>query len=128
MRHVARFDPASVKGWYRAASAVMRSTEHRHVQARGRFIYYRCLGSDGWRYLNGAVRNNPPIREDLLDQVVWNEVVKLLENPRLIEQELDRRLEAAQKASPTKRRQESLHRDLTRVHKSIERLMTAYQE
>ena len=90
--------------------------------------YYRCLGSDGWRYLNGAVCNNPPIREDLLDQVVWNEVVKLLENPRLIDQELDRRLEAAQKASPTKRRQESLHRDLTRVHKSIERLMTAYQE
>src|SRR5262249_22111647 len=41
---------------------------------------------------------------------------------------LDRRLEAAQKASPTKRRQESLQRDLTRVHKSIERLMTAYQE
>jgi site-specific DNA recombinase len=54
--------------------------------------------------------------------------VKLLENPQLIEEELDRRLEAAQKASPTQRRQESLQRDLTRVGKSMERLMTAYQE
>jgi len=93
-----------------------------------RINYYRCLGSDGWRYLNGAVCSNPPIREDLLDQIVWNEIVKLLENPRLIEEELDRRLQAAQKASPTQRRQESLQRDLARVHKSIERLMTAYQE
>src|SRR5262244_979177 len=93
-----------------------------------KIYYYRCLGTDGWRYLNGAVCNNPPIREELLDQVIWNEIVKLLENPRLIEEELDRRLEAAQKASPTQRRQESLQRDLARVRKSIERLMTAYQE
>jgi len=82
----------------------------------------------GWRYLNGAFCNNPPIREELLDQVIWNEIVKLLENPRLIEEELDRRLEAAQKASPTQRRQESLQRDLARVRKSMERLMIAYQE
>jgi site-specific DNA recombinase len=93
-----------------------------------KIYYYRCLGADGWRYLNGAVCNNPPLREELLDQVVWNEIVKLLENPRLIEEELDRRLEVAQKASPTQRRQESLQRDLTRVHKSMERLTTAYQE
>jgi site-specific DNA recombinase len=93
-----------------------------------KIYYYRCLGSDRWRYINGAVCNNRPIREELLDQVVWKEIVKLLENPRLIEEELDRRLVAAQKASPTKRRQESLQRDLARVHKSIERLMTAYQE
>jgi site-specific DNA recombinase len=46
----------------------------------------------------------------------------------LVEEELNRKLDAAQKASPTKRRQESLQRDLTRVRKSMERLMTAYQE
>jgi site-specific DNA recombinase len=93
-----------------------------------KIYYYRCLGSDRWRHLNGAVCDNPPIREELLDHAVWNEIVRLVENPWLIEEELDRRLEAAQKASPTKRRQESLQRDLARVRKSIERLMTAYQE
>jgi site-specific DNA recombinase len=90
--------------------------------------YYRCLGSDAWRHLNGPVCNNRPVRQDLLDQVVWAEIVKLLEAPRLIDDELNRRLEAAQNAAPTKRRQEALQRDLTRVRKSMERLMTAYQE
>src|SRR4029453_8637705 len=51
---------------------------------------------------------------------------QLLEAPRLIDDELNRRLEAAQNAAPTKRRQEALQRDLTRVRKSMERLMTAY--
>ena len=48
--------------------------------------------------------------------------------PRLIDDELNRRLEAAQNAAPTKRRQDALQRDLARVRKSMERLMTAYQE
>jgi site-specific DNA recombinase len=73
-------------------------------------------------------REQLPVREDLLDHVVWNEIVRLLENPRLIDEELNRRLDAAQKASPTQRRQEGLQRDLTRARKSMERLMTAYQE
>jgi hypothetical protein len=90
--------------------------------------YYRCLGSDAWRHLNGPICTNRPIRQDLLDQVVWSEIIRLLENPRLIDEELNRRLEAAQKTSPTIRRQEALQRDLTRVRKSMERLMTAYQE
>jgi site-specific DNA recombinase len=64
----------------------------------------------------------------MLDQIVWSEIIKLVENPHLIEEELNRRLEAAHKSSPTKRRQENLQRDLTRVCKSMERLMTAYQE
>jgi site-specific DNA recombinase len=90
--------------------------------------YYRCLGSDRWRHLNGAVCDNRPVRQDLLDKIVWDEIVRLLENPRLIDEELKRRLEVAQKASPTQRRQESLQRDLARTRRSKERLMTAYQE
>jgi site-specific DNA recombinase len=90
--------------------------------------YYRCLGSDGWRHLGGSVCDSRPIRQDLLDQVVWQEVIRLIEDPTLIGSELDRRLEAARAAEPTKRRQESLERELTRVTKSIDRLVTAYQE
>jgi site-specific DNA recombinase len=68
------------------------------------------------------------VRQDLLDQVVWAEVVRLLEDPTLIQQELDRRLAAARASDPTKQREQSLQRDLTRVGKSIERLLSAYQE
>jgi site-specific DNA recombinase len=90
--------------------------------------YYRCLGADGWRRLSGPVCNNRPVRQDLLDEVVWTEVVRLLQDPQLIQNELDRRLAAAREADPSKRREEALRRDLVRIRKSIDRLLTAYQE
>src|SRR5438477_5321424 len=90
--------------------------------------YYRCLGSDAWRHLGGPVCDSRPIRQDLLDQIVWQEVIHLIEDPTLIQAELDRRLDAARAAEPTKRRQEALERELTRIRKSMERLLTAYQE
>jgi site-specific DNA recombinase len=90
--------------------------------------YYRCIGSDGWRRLGGPLCDNRPVRQDLLDQVVWTEVIRLLEDPTLIQQELDRRLAAARSSDPSKRREQSLQRELTRIAKSIDRLINAYQE
>src|ERR1700730_18056519 len=91
--------------------------------------YYKCIGSEGWRKLGGPVCNNARlVRQDLLDQIVWSEVVRLLEDPTLIQQELDRRLAAARSSDPTKQREQSLRRKLTRVGNSLERLLTAYQE
>ncbi len=90
--------------------------------------YYRCIGSDGWRHLGGPVCENRPVRQDLLDQIVWTEVMRLLEDPALIEQELDRRLAVARAADPTKQREQTMQRELVRVGKGIERLLTAYQE
>ena len=68
------------------------------------------------------------IRQDLLDQIVWGEVIRLLEDPTLIQQELDRRLAAARSSDPTKKREQSLQRELVHVGKGIERLLSAYQE
>ena len=90
--------------------------------------YYRCLGSDAWRRLSGSICNNRPVRQDLLDEVVWTEIVRLLEDPRLIQNEIERRLAAAREADPTKRREEGLRRDVVRIRKGIDRLLTAYQE
>jgi len=91
--------------------------------------YYKCLGSDGWRKLGGPVCDNGRlVRQDLLDQIVWAEVIRLLEDPALIQQELDRRLAAARSSDPTKKREQSLQRELAHVGKSIERLLSAYQE
>ena len=64
-----------------------------------KLYYYRCLGSDAYRHLRGAVCDNPPVRQDQLDAVVWKELLRLLEDPRVIQEELNRRLEAARKAT-----------------------------
>ena len=91
--------------------------------------YYKCIGSDSWRKLGGPVCDNGRfIRQEFLDQIVWTEVIRLLEEPALIHQELDRRLAAARTSDPTAKREQSLQRELTHVGKGIERLLTAYQE
>jgi site-specific DNA recombinase len=91
--------------------------------------YYKCIGSDGWRKLGGPICDNGRfVRQDLLDQIVWAEVIKLLEDPTLIRQELDRRLAAARSSDPTKKREQSLQRELIHVGKGVERLLSAYQE
>jgi site-specific DNA recombinase len=93
-----------------------------------KIYYYRCLGADAWRYQGKARCDQRPIRLDLLEHTVWTEIVRLLEDPTLIQAELNRRLEAARSTNPAKRHQDSLTRDLARVQKSMERLVTAYQE
>ena len=91
--------------------------------------YYKCIGSDGWRKLGGPVCDNGRfVRQELLDQIVWAEVIRLLEEPALIQQELDRRLAAARSSDPTKKREQSLQREFTHVGKGMERLLNAYQE
>jgi site-specific DNA recombinase len=105
-------------GFYRTSTRTSRRMIH----------YYRCLGSDAWRHLGGTVCDSKPVRQDLLDELIWREVVKLLESPQLIQEELERRLTAARNASPAKRREDTLQRELARVQKSADRLMTAYQE
>jgi site-specific DNA recombinase len=93
-----------------------------------KLYYYRCLGSDAYRHLQGAVCDNPPVRQDHLDAVVWKELVRLLEDPSVMQEELNRRLEAARKADPLKQREELLEREAARLEKNMDRLLNAYQE
>src|SRR6266849_1135421 len=120
--------PSLVQGLvscHRCGYALSRAS----TQSSARLIhYYRCIGSDGWRHLGGPRCTNRPVRQDLLDQIVWTEVIRLLEDPALIQQELDRRLAVARAADPTKQREQTVQRDLVRVGKNIERMLTAYQE
>jgi hypothetical protein len=80
--------------------------------------YHRCLGSDGYRRLRGPVCTSRPIRQDYLDTFVWNEVIRLLDDPGLIQAEIDRRQEAARNADPFRKRQEELRRALIKSSSS----------
>jgi site-specific DNA recombinase len=90
--------------------------------------YYRCLGSDAWRYEGKARCDQRPIRLDLLEHIVWAEIERLLEDPALLNAELNRRLEAARNANPAQRREETLTLELAQTNRRMERLLTAYQE
>ena len=90
--------------------------------------YYRCLGSDGWRHFHGPVCQNRPVRQDYLDELIWREVLRLLQDSTLIQSEIERRMQEAKKADPLRQREQYLHREQSRVQNKIVRLVTAYQE
>jgi site-specific DNA recombinase len=93
-----------------------------------KIYYYRCLGSDAWRYQGQSRCRAKPIRLDLLEDTVWTEVTRLLEDPALIQAELTRRVEAARTSHPAKQNQDRLVRELLQAQRRVERLLTAYQE
>jgi site-specific DNA recombinase len=55
-------------------------------------------------------------------------MIRLLDDPGLVQTEIDRRRETARNADPLRKREEELRREQARVEKSGERLVTAYQE
>jgi site-specific DNA recombinase len=96
--------------------------------ATRKIYYYRCLGSDDYRYSGGRVCHNKPVRADYLDEVVWGQVTALLADPALVQGELERRLSEMRAANPTTSERARLERDLARTTKAIARLVQAYQE
>ena len=93
-----------------------------------KLYYYRCTGSDRFRHANGPICTNRPIRQDYLDDLVWQQVAQLFENPDLIHKEINRRIQEARNSNPTKTRKEILVKESNRVQNGIDRLLNAYQE
>jgi site-specific DNA recombinase len=93
-----------------------------------KIYYYRCLGSDNYRYPAGRVCDNKPVRADYLDDLIWAQVTALLADPAIAQRELDRRLSELQAANPGTAERSRLELDLTRTTAAIERLVQAYQE
>ncbi len=98
------------------------------TSAKRKIGYYRCLGYRDPDHTGRRFCDQKPIRQDVLDDIVWAEVVKLLEDPSLIQAELDRRLEKARSSSLITKRHDTLVLELSRAQKSIERMVMAYQE
>jgi site-specific DNA recombinase len=101
---------------------------HTTTTAGNKIYYYRCLGSDNYRYEHGRVCDNKPVRTDYLDKLVWDHITGLLTNPALIHAEIDRRLDQLRTADPTTAQQQRLTQALTKTSASITRLIKAYQE
>jgi len=96
--------------------------------SKRKLYYYRCLGSDDYRYPNGRKCTNRPIRQDYLDNVVWKQVMQLFEDPDLIRNEINRRIQEARNSNPAKARKEALFNQMARIKNGIDRLLDAYQE
>jgi site-specific DNA recombinase len=89
------------------------------------YAYYRCIGTDAYRFGGQRICDNLQVRTDKLDEWVWHEVVALLEDPQRLAQEYQRRLE-----TPS-RENENLtvtKAQLAKVRQGIARLIDSYTE
>ena len=101
---------------------------HTTTSAGNKIFYYRCIGSDNYRFEHGKVCDSKPVRADYLDQVVWDHITSLLTDPSLIRTEIDKRLTQIRTADPATVQHKRLDDALTKTTSAITRLIGAYQE
>jgi site-specific DNA recombinase len=53
--------------------------------------YYRCIGSEAYRFGGERKCDNLPVDKDVLEELIWQRVRELLENPRQLEEEYRQR-------------------------------------
>ena len=105
-------------GYYRTSA---RTTSRK-------IYYYRCLGSDDYRYEGGRVCGNKPVRADYLDTVVWDHITHLLADPALIRAEISKRLDAARTSDPVTRQRHRLELETAKAASSITAMIEAFSE
>jgi site-specific DNA recombinase len=98
------------------------------ASAKGRipYAYYRCTGSDAYRFGGQRLCWNKQVRTDLLDAAVWADVRDLLSEPERIRLEYERRRQ--QPKSDDGREVDQVTKLINQVKRSISRLIDAYEE
>lgn len=91
------------------------------------YAYYRCIGSDAYRFGGQRICCNKQVRTDLLEQSVWEDVCSLLRNPQRVELEYKRRL-TGKKKSVGWNSIDQLRVLIKKVKRGIARLVDAYQD
>ena len=96
------------------------------ASAKGKvpYAYYRCTGSDAYRFGGQRLCWNKQVRTDVLDAAVWEDVRHLLSEPERVRAEYERRLQGPE-AGPNQE-VEHLNKLINNVKKMISRLIDAY--
>ena len=90
------------------------------------YAYYRCLGTDAYRFGGERVCAAQQVRTDLLEVAVWKEVCALLANPGRLEQEYQRRLDPP--VTATDGMLQRLEGATHKLRQSVARLIDSYTE
>jgi len=88
------------------------------------FIYYRCSGSDGYRFGGEAICRNNQVQGKFLETAVWQELSELLRNPRRLEQEY----ESHRRADASLERVQNFEAKRLKLQHAMERLIDGFTE
>ena len=90
------------------------------------YAYYRCVGTDAYRFGGQRVCSNRQCRTDLIDQAVWQDVCSLLSDPERIRRE--HAIRSGGRRQKSGRPADRLVRLISSVRRGITRLIDAYQD
>ena len=96
------------------------------ASAKGKvpYAYYRCTGSDAYRFGGQRLCWNKQLRTDVLDAAVWEDVRHLLSEPERVQAEYERRLQGPE--TGPEREVKHLNKMIANLKKMISRLIDAY--
>src|SRR5215471_2828658 len=90
------------------------------------YAYYRCLGTDAYRFGGERLCQNTQVRTALLDLAVWQEVCTLLTHPERLAEEYRRRLRPESRAKRTPLA--TVEGQISKLRQGIARLIDSYAE
>ena len=91
------------------------------------WAYYRCVGTDSYRFAGGRVCENKQVRVDQLDGYVWETVKGFLQNPKRLFEEWSRRGSTDGLNADLVKQRDEISRQLAKQERSLERLLDAYE-
>jgi site-specific DNA recombinase len=103
-----------------------KPTSRASTKGKVPYAYYRCTGSDAYRFGGQRLCWNKQVRTDLLDVAVWEDVRSLLSEPERIRAEYDRRRKKTKSGGGHE--VGHLSKLIKQVKKSISRLIDAYED
>lgn len=90
------------------------------------YAYYRCVGTDAYRFGGHRLCPNTQVRTDRLELAVWQEVCTLLAHPERLAQEFTRRLQTDGQGPQQERT--VLERQAGKLRQGLARLIDSYAE
>jgi site-specific DNA recombinase len=90
------------------------------------YAYYRCLGTDAYRFGGERICPNTQVRTDRLELAVWHEVCALLAHPERLTQEFERRQRADGEGQHQER--SALEAQVGKLRQGLARLIDSYSE
>lgn len=92
------------------------------------YAYYRCIGTDAYRFGGHRICENKQVRTTALEDIVWQQVVQLLQNPARLKDEYNRRLGELEKSEKQRFDGKTLEKQIKKLQQGVSRLIDSYTD
>ncbi len=97
-------------------------------KGRQHYAYYRCIGTDAYRFGGERVCDNKQVRTERLDELIWQQVIELLSEPGRLKREYERRLDTLEQNEKLNTDTAALEKQKRHLEQGKSRLIDSYAE